>query len=761
MNRRNFIKVILASSAGLVLAGCKRLAKSLQPSKTNPQSTPAPAGDMDIYLDPDRPIAERVDDLVARMTLEEKVAQMGNEAPAIQRLGIPQYNWWNEALHGVARAGLATVFPQVIGLASTWNAELIQRVAEVISDEGRAKYHEALRQGVRDLYTGLTFWCPNVNIFRDPRWGRGQETYGEDPYLTSRLAVNFIQGLQGDDPRYLKTVATPKHFAVHSGPEKQRHSFDAIVSQQDLHMTYLPAFKTCIMEGKAASIMGAYNRVNGEACCASPTLLQKILRDEWGFEGFVVSDCGAIDDIYNNHMLVKTPAEAAALAVKNGCDLECGCTYGIPCDYGWLNKAVEQGLLSEEDIDRAVKRLFTARFRLGMFDPQEQVAYAQIPISVVDSPEHQQLALETARQSLVLLKNEGGLLPLDPQATQSIAVIGPNANETLVLSGNYYGIASAPVSVLAGIRALVPAGTEIYYARGCDIAGLSTSGFEEAIQAAQKSQVAVLVMGLSQQLEGEEKQQEGNPPGVFSQGDRLNLDLPPIQGKLLQAIHETGVPLVLVLINGSALSINWASENVPAILEAWYPGQAGGTAVAEALFGLANPGGRLPVTFYKSSKDLPAFDDYSMENHTYRYFKGEPLYAFGFGLSYTSFAYRDLRIQPESVKAGETVTVQVQVENTGGRPGDEVAQLYIKDVAASSPVPQLQLQGFTRLHLEPGEKQQLEFSIGPDQMAYATEDGKWALEPGEFKIWVGGQQPNLNLEVQAANILEGQFTLQA
>lgn len=735
------------------------MTSTISATLTTPATTPSQP---ETYSNPAFSFAERVNDLVSQMTIKEKVSQMGNESPAIERLGIPAYNWWNEALHGVARAGIATVFPQAIGLASTWNPDLIYRMAEVISDEGRAKHHEAVRNGRRGLYTGLTFWSPNINIFRDPRWGRGQETYGEDPYLTSRLGVNFVRGIQGTDPRYLKAAATPKHYAVHSGPEKDRHHFDARVSERDLRMTYLPAFEVCIVEGQAASIMGAYNRVNGEASCASPTLLQEILRDEWGFEGYVVSDCGAIDDIYTGHRLVNTPAEAAALAVKNGCDLECGCTYNIACHYQRrLVDAVEKGLLTEDDLNRSVERLFMARFRLGMFDPDDQVPYAQIPYSVVDSPDHRELALEVARQSLVLLKNADNLLPLDKDSLKSIAVIGPNADETLVLTGNYMGTPAEPVSVLAGIQALVSAETEVTYARGCEVVDDSQAGFAEAVEAAKKSQIAVLVMGLSQQLEGEEGQTEGNPPGVRSRGDRETLDLPPVQEQLLQAVYETGTPIILVLMNGSAVSINWAAEHVPAILEAWYPGQAGGTAVAEALFGLTNPGGRLPVTFYRAVSDLPAFDDYSMENRTYRYFTGQPLYAFGYGLSYTTFTYRNLHIAPERVKAGDPVSVQVEVENTGQRPGDEVVQLYLKDVEASLPVPLLQLQGFTRIHLSPGEKQTVQFTVTAAQMSFADEDGKWVLEPGEFQVWVGGQQPNPMAGAQLANVLTGQFVVQS
>ncbi len=762
ISRREFLILGLTAGAGLVITSCGDDKAALSSASHEQLPTFDLTQGTPVFLDPTRPIEERVEDLVSRLSLEEKVAQMGSDAPPISRLGIPRYNWWNEALHGVGRAGIATVFPQAIGMASTWNADLIQQTATTISDEGRAKYHEAIRNGLHEVYKGLTFWSPNINIFRDPRWGRGQETYGEDPYLTSRLGVRFVQGLQGDDPTYLKTVATPKHFAVHSGPESSRHYFDAKVSQRDLLMTYLPAFRACIVEGKAFSIMGAYNRVNGEACCASPTLLQKILREEWGFEGYVVSDCGAIYDIYANHGLVDSPAEAAALSVENGCDLECCGTYGITCNFGGLTEAASEGILSEEAITRSVKRLFTARFKLGMFDPPDLVPYAQIPYSIVDSDEHRALALEVAQQSLVLLKNQDNLLPLDKNEIHSIAIIGPNANETLVLSGNYMGTAAEPISVLAGIRAVIAEGTEVNYAKGCEIVGNSDDGFADAVEAAQKSQVAVLVMGLSQRLEGEEGQQEGNPSGIVSSGDRTaTLKLPPIQEELMQAIYDTGTPIILVLMNGSMVSIEWANENIPAILEAWYPGQAGGLAVANAIFGLYNPGGRLPVTFYRSKSDLPGFDNYSMENRTYRYFTGDPLYAFGFGLSYTTFAYRSLQITPETVPSGQPVTVQVEVENTGQIAGDEVVELYVQDKEASLPVPQLQLQGFTRIHLESGEKKTVEFTLTPEQISFADEQGQWVLEPGEFRVWIGGQQPNLKSDTQPDNVVEGRFVVEA
>ena len=760
-SRRDFLKTAMAAIGGLVVAACNPNNPTPLATRTKSSIIPSASPSLPIYPDPTHSFEERVNDLVDRMTVEELALQMGSEAVAIKRFDIPQYNWWNEALHGIGRNGVATVFPQAIGLASTWNVDLIHRMADAISDEGRAKYHEAIRNDVHALYAGLTFFSPNINIFRDPRWGRGQETYGEDPYLTSRLGVAFVKGMQGDDPRYLKTVATAKHYAVHSGPENLRHSFNAVVSQRDLRMTYLPAFKALVTEGKVYSVMGAYNRVNGEACCASPTLLQKILRGEWGFDGYVVADCGAVDDIYSGHGLVRSTTEAAALAVLNGCDLECGCTYGIACDYSALTLAVAKGLVTEEDLRRSAKRLFMARFRLGMFDPVDQVPYAKIPMSVVDSPEHRELALEVARQSLVLLKNQNGLLPLDTKGLRSIAVIGPNADETLVLSGNYFGTAAEPVSVLAGIRATVPAGTKVNYAQGCDIIDPSEDGFGEAVQAAKNSQFVVLVMGISQQLEGEQGQTEGNPAGVTSLGDRLTLDLPPVQEKLLQAIDKTGKPLILVLLNGSVLSINWANAHIPAILEAWYPGQAGGTAVAEAIFGLTNPGGRLPVTCYQSVSDLPDFQDYSMKNRTYRYFSGQPLYPFGFGLSYTTFGYGNLQIAPEQVKSGQPVSIQVDVENTGQRPGDEVVQVYLKDVEASLPVPLLTLQGFSRIHLAPGEKQTVQFSLAAEQMGFADESGKWVLEPGEFKVWVGGRQPDLKNAAQPENVLEGKLTVQA
>jgi beta-glucosidase len=688
------------------------------------------------YLNPNLPPDIRSKDLVDRMTLAEKVSQLMADAPAVERLDIPAYNWWNEGLHGVARAGTATVFPQAIGIAATWNEDLVYRMANAISDEARAKHHQALRQGQHGWYQGLTLWSPNINIFRDPRWGRGQETYGEDPYLTSRIGVQFVRGLQGDDPKYLKTAACAKHFAAHSGPEAMRHAFDAQVSRRDLQMTYLPAFEALVREAEVAGVMGAYNRLNGQPCCADPNLLIDLLREEWGFTGYVVSDCGAISDIYRHHEIVDSPKGAAAMALRAGCDLNCGDTYQN------LLEAVGKGLLSEYDIDIALTNLFNIRFRLGMFDPPDAVSYTQIPVEAVDSPSSQALALEVARQSLVLLKNEGGLLPLHKNL-ESIAVIGPNANDPLVLRGNYYGTPSESITLLEGIQALVSPSTALNYARGCDILELGQGGFDEAVGIARDAQVAIMVMGLSQQLEGEEGQSEGLQDGRLSRGDRDGIDLPGEQEALLKAVVETGTPVVLVLLNGSALAVNWADEHVPAILEAWYPGQAGGRAVAEALFGDFVPGGKLPVTFYRSVEDLPPFDDYNMVGRTYRYFDGDVLYPFGYGLSYTHFEYRDLWASKWQITAGETLEVGCLVRNAGSLAGDEVVQVYLRDERASLPVPRHQLVGFQRIHLAPGAEQQVHFTITPRQFAFADQDGNWVIESGGFSVFMGGGQPGV------------------
>lgn len=677
-----------------------------------------------------RPIA-RARWLVRRMTLDEKVSQAVHDAAAIPRLGVPAYNWWNECLHGVGRAGVATVFPQAIGLAATWNEGLVGEVAEAISDEARAKHHEALRtEGRSGWYSGLTFWSPNVNIFRDPRWGRGQETYGEDPYLTARMGVRFVQGLQGDDPRYLKVVATPKHYAVHSGPEALRHGFDARVSLRDLHETYLPAFRACIVEGRAASIMPAYNRTNGEACAASPKLLGEILRGAWGFCGYVVSDCGAIDDIYRHHRLAGSREEAAALAVREGCDLNCGDTF---CG---LSGAVLMGLIREEELDRALMRLFSARFRLGMFDPPEAVRYAQIPFSVNDCAAHRELARRAARDSIVLLKNTG-ILPIDPNVRR-IAVIGPNADDVETLLGNYNGTPSRAVTPLQGIRERAGDSVRVLYDPGCALTGEEAGDYPGAVRVARQSDVAVLLLGLSPRLEGE----EGEANLIDKGGDRRDLGLPASQEGLLKAVLQTGTPTVVVLLCGSAVAVRRAARDADAALVAWYGGEEAGTGLAEILFGDVSPAGRLPVTIYRSLDQLPPFEDYAMWGRTYRFFTGKALYPFGHGLSYSAFRYSDLKLSCSRLLAGQALGVEVRVTNTGPRDADEVAQVYLVHRRAPAPTPLRQLAGFRRLHIRAGETVTAKFEIGARQMACYADDGTPFVSEGVLSVAVAGRQPS-------------------
>jgi beta-glucosidase len=705
-------------------------------------STPA-------FRNPALPFVERARDIVSRLTLEEKVRQMQDVAPAIERLGIPEYNWWNEALHGVARSGLATSFPQAIGLAATWDDSLMLRVATVISDEARAKYHEYLRHDSHQRYQGLTFWSPNINLFRDPRWGRGQETYGEDPFLTGRLAVQFIRGMQGDDPTYLKTVSTVKHFAVHSGPEPERHTFDAVVSERDLRESYLPHFEAGIREGGAYSLMCAYNRVFGKAACGSDLLIRQILRGEWKFPGYIVSDCGAIDDMYLRHHVAKTVAEASAAAVQAGTDLSCG------QEYASLADAVKQGLITEAAIDSSLTRLFLARMKLGMFDPPERVRWTQIPYSVLDQPAHRDLARKAAQESIVLLKNRGGVLPLRKDLG-AIAVIGPDADNREMLLGNYEGSPSDSVTPLRGIREAVGQGTRVLYARGADLAdgfpARDTTGatpapaalMAEAVEAAEQADAVVLFLGLTARLEGEEMRVE---VAGFRGGDRTSLDLPAAQERLLERIVSVGKPTVLVLMSGSAVSINWADAHVPAILEAWYPGQAAGTAIADVLFGAADPGGRLPVTFYRSVNDLPPFEDYRMAGRTYRFFKGTPLYPFGHGLSYTTFAYRNLKTSDGTLKAGDTLSVSVDVTNTGARAGDEVVQLYVQHLGSRVERPREDLRGERRVTLAPGETRTVEMRLAASSLAYwnAATHG-WVVEEEPVRLRVGASSADIRLE---------------
>jgi beta-glucosidase len=860
-------------------------------------AAPPTAGGAPIYKDLGRSFEERAADLVARMTLEEKVAQLQNDAPAIPRLDVPAYEWWNEALHGVARAGAATVFPQAIGIAATFDVPLMTEVAGAISDEARAKHHEFARRNQRKRYQGLTFWSPNINIFRDPRWGRGQETYGEDPFLTARMGVAFVRAMQGDDPKYRKVDATAKHYAVHSGPEHNRHVFDVHPSERDLWETYLPAFRALVQEGGVAAVMGAYNRVNGESASASRRLLTDILRTQWGFRGYVVSDCDSIEDIWKFHEIVATPEEAAALGIRSGLEVNCGRTYAA------LFNAVHKGLVTEAEIDLALRRAFLTRFQLGMFDPPERVKWARIPYSANQSPAHDALSRRVAQQSIVLLKNDG-LLPLDRDAVRTIGVIGPTADEIMSLLGNYYGTPAAPVTILEGIRAAAGTKIKVLYSRGADLvqgreepraapviepqylrpaaagggqgltgeyfngrmfagkplltrvdprvafrwdrqsptdtlvaqgqipaaqgldsdhfsvrwtgqllppvsgryeivvgandgfrlwiggrqvsedwqlnprvasrsafvdleAGLpvdikleyfedirdaevrlawrlpgTKAPFDEALDVARRSDVLVFVGGLTGDVEGEEMRV--NFPG-FNGGDRTDTRLPAPQQQLLEALHATGKPVVLVLTTGAALGIDWAKAKLPAILVAWYPGQRGGSALADLLFGAANPSGRLPVTFYKVDEKLPDFEDYAMKNRTYRYFRGTPLYPFGHGLSYTRFAYSGLTLDRATAAADDTITATVAVKNVGKRSGAEVVQLYLAPVGAQRERAVQELRGIERVELGPGESRRIAFTIAPRRDLAIYDDARhaYAVDPGRFEVRVGASSADI------------------
>lgn len=820
---------------------------------------------------------QRTEDLVSRMTLAEKVEIVRYDSPEITRLGIPAHNFWNECLHGVARSGRATVFPQAIGMASMWDSDGMFTIADAISDEARAKHHEYASRGKRGIYQGLTYWTPNINIFRDPRWGRGMETYGEDPYLTGELAVPFIKGLQGNDPKYYKLIATAKHFAVHSGPESTRHSFDVWPSDYDMSETYTPHFKKTVEEAKVYSVMCAYQSFRGAPCCGNK-FLEEMLRKQWGFKGYIVSDCWAIRDFYEKtaHHVVATPEEAAAMAIKSGTDLNCGDTYLH------LQNAVKQGLVTEKELDISVKRIILARMKLGQFDSQDMVKYSKIPYSVVDSKEHQALAVDAARKSIVLLKNENNMLPLNKDV-KKVAVIGPNADDLEVLLGNYNGYPTNPKTPLTGLREKLPQ-AEVTFAQGCQTAeklpyfsavptdylftdvtmqqkglkadyynnsdwkgepahsridknvdfiwrttapfedmkydhfsakwsgvlvppvtgeyalgGEGFSGFnlyvndklvtkwndihhprkvyelmtleagkvynirleytqtnteyaimrllwdtpkpnlkQEALDLAKQSDVVVLCMGLSPLLEGEEM-----PVKVkgFSGGDRLDTNLPDTQTDLIREIQKLGKPTVLVLLNGSALSFNWENENIPAIVEAWYPGQGGGTAIADVLFGDYNPAGRLPLTFYKSIDQIPAFSEYDMTGKTYRYFKGEPLYEFGYGLSYSTFEYT-MKDAPATIKAGENIKITTEVKNTGKYDGDEVVELYVSLPGSNLKTAILSLQGFKRIHLKAGETKLVEFTLKPLQISARNKDNFAVVEAGTVQISVGGKQPD-------------------
>ena len=701
----------------------------------------------EIWKDASQPVAARVQDLVRRLSLVEKVQQMRNAAPAIPQLGVPAYDYWSECLHGVARAGTATVFPQAIGMAATWNVPLIRAEADVIATEARAKHNDyaGKHDGDSARFYGLTFWTPNINIFRDPRWGRGQETYGEDPFLTAQLGVAFIRGLQGDDPKYVKAMACAKHFAVHSGPEPARHTFDAKPSERDFYETYLPQFEAAVREGHVGAVMGAYNSVYGKPDCANPLLLTDILRQQWGFDGHVVSDCGAIYDIYANHKFADTPEAAAALAVKAGDDLCCG------TDYNSLLRAAQKGLISEKEIDAAVSRVLEARFRLGLFDPPEKVAYTQIPISQNDTLEHEALALQVARQSIVLLKNDG-LLPLDRAKIKRIAVIGANANSLSMLLGNYNGSPARPVTILDGIKSAAGTNLQVVYEPACPLAlGRDSTGrpdaqtWTRAVAAAWMSDVIIYVGGISPQLEGEEMKVDYEG---FNGGDRTQIELPPVQTELLKALQASGKPVVFVNCSGSAIAMPWAATNLPAILQAWYPGEQGGRAVADVIFGEANPAGRLPVTVYRSTDDLPAFDDYSMSNRTYRYFGGQPLFAFGHGLSYTKFVYSDAKLNATDVREGDTIKLTFALLNAGAWDGDEVAQVYFRHVNSSRPQPRLALCGFARIHLQASQGARFTMNIPVERFRYWDPEKKqYAVEPGNYELLIGAASDDIRLRV--------------
>lgn len=667
---------------------------------------------------------KKAEDLVAKMTLEEAASQLSYQAPPVKRLGIPAYNWWNEGLHGVARGGVATMFPQAIGLAASFDEEVLRQLGAVVAQEGRAKYNQASAHEDYGIFKGLTFWTPNVNIFRDPRWGRGQETYGEDPYLTSCLAKAFIRALQGDGP-YMKAAACAKHFAVHSGPEGIRHSFDAKADVQDLWDTYLPAFEACVKEAGVEGVMGAYNRTNGEPCCAH-TRLQEILREEWGFDGYFVSDCWAIRDFHENHMVTESMTESAALALDKGCDLNCGCTYL------YLMKAYEEGKVTEEQIRRSAVRLFTTRYRLGLFD--ETCSYNAISFLENDSENHHKIALEHARKSMVLLKNNG-ILPLNKEKLKCIAVIGPNAFSLDSLRGNYYGTPSSYVTDLQGIQLMAGDSVRILYSHGCPLTEENENLFSEAAAAAEHADVAIVCLGLDATVEGE----EGDTGNSFAAGDKTDLLLPKIQRALLERILRTRTPVILVNHTGSAMDLRVGEEHCAAVIQAWYGGAYGGQALAELLFGGYSPSGRLPVTFYESVDQLPDFGDYSMDNRTYRYFKGRPLYPFGYGLSYTHFSYHDLNVESKN----KMITLSVTVTNDGAMDGGEVTQIYIRYPSAPFRVPQYALAGFRYHDLRRGESKRLYFELPLKQLEVIGENGQRVQLDGTYCFFAGGSQPDI------------------
>lgn len=683
---------------------------------------------------------KRARGLVAQMTLEEKAFQMVHGAPAIERLGIKAYNWWNEALHGVARAGTATVFPQAVSLAATFDEDFLEEVADAISTEGRAKFNAQQKYEDFDIYKGLTFWSPNVNIFRDPRWGRGHETFGEDPYLTSRLGVRFVEGIQGHDENYMKAAACAKHFAVYSGPEDLRHEFNAEAGKQDMYETYLPAFKACVQEAKVEAVMGAYNRTNGEPCCGSKTLLQDVLRKEWGFKGHVVSDCWAIRDFHEGHGVTAGAEESVALAVRNGCDLNCGNLFV------YVKDAVEKGMIPEERVDEALVHLFTTRMKLGLFDEKAKTPYDEIPYTAVDSKEMRELNLKAAEKCVVLLKNDNHLLPLDKTKINTIGVIGPNANNRKALIGNYEGTASRYYTISEGIQEYVGDDIRVLVSEGCHLYQEQISNLSqgkdrdsEVKAVCDASDVIVMCLGLDSGLEGE----EGDQGNQYASGDKQNLNLPGRQQEILEIAHASGKPVVLVLLSGSALAVGWADEHIPAIVQGWYPGAQGGRAIARVLFGEKNPEGRLPVTFYRTLEELPAFTDYSMKGRTYRYMKQEALYPFGYGLSYTDFVYSDAAVSSDTLGA-DGIEVKAVVANTGGREGTETVQVYVK--ADREGTPNAQLKGIQKVTLQPGESREVVIKLPVNAFALYDEQAVNRVGAGKYLVSIGGTQPESRSE---------------
>lgn len=666
--------------------------------------------------------------LISSMTLEEKVSQMLHTSPSVDRLGIPEYNWWSECLHGVARAGAATVFPEPIGLAATFDPKLAKKEADAISDEARAKYNEALKAGVRTQYRGLTFWTPNINIFRDPRWGRGQETYGEDPHLTGEMGSAIVKGLQGNDPDHMKVAACAKHFAVHSGPESQRHTFNAVVSKKDLWETYLPAFKALVDAG-VESVMGAYNRTLGEPCCGSKLLLQDILRKKWGFKGHVVSDCWAVRDFHENHKVTKSPAESAALAISNGCDLNCGCTFPAAVE------AVKTGLLDESKIDEALYRLFRTRAKLGMFDAKKDDPYRSLGAADIDTPAHRTLAKKAAAESIVLLKNSNNLLPLSSKP-KHVLVLGPTAANIQVLLGNYYGLNPHLVTILEGMtqKAAEMPGITLDYTLGCSMYAPNTNN-GWTVGMAESADVVIACFGLDNAMEGE----EGESVASENKGDRTHIELPQWQHDYLKALHERGTPVVLVLTGGSPIAFN--PDFADAVLFAWYPGEEGGNAVADVIFGKTVPSGHLPVTFPKSTGDLPPYEDYAMKGRTYRYMEKEPLFPFGFGLSYTTFAFKGLQVSAKKIAEGSKLSADVDVKNTGRFDGDEVVQLYIskKDRNADDPV--CSLRSFSRVRVKQGETAHVSFKLDAHAFESVNSEGENVLVPGTYIVTIADAAP--------------------